>query len=245
MNVIWRGMIGAGMAGAMLAGLSGCQSAKHEPRDPKTMTTTSGHGDAPALATVQVTSSNNYNYVMTVRREAEGGQAFPSAKQMLDLGHGGGVGSVSRLNLEKGFVVVNGCFPTAPMPPGNPGTLLPRPWPVVTVAHAAVGAEGTKFSVYMETYTNGTNKNQYVFVHEGGPVRAWIYTPGTDPTQSTATVYSISYSPTAPQYLLISPDGSGGWMISVKALPTDPMDLSVERRYFNVCNAVQIVKPCP
>lgn len=200
MKTMQRVVVGATVCMLVLAGQSGCQSKPHGPGMPMI---SSGHGQSPVMPNVRMTSSDgSYDYLVTARREVDGSQAYPFGKQILDLGHGQAGGSSARLQLEKGFAVFGGCFPVAPaFKPDRDAGMLPRPWPVVAVVNAAIGAEGTKFSVYMETNANGTDKCQYVFKHSGGPVHAWTYAPGTDPMQATSQIVSIPRNETSPTYL--------------------------------------------
>lgn len=215
----------------------GCKSQPRVAARSSLAMTAPGYGTSPSLVDVRITSTDGlYDYLYTLRREIAQSEAYPFGAQLLDLGQGNGGGSKIRLQMEKGFVVVGGCFPVyAPIPDGASSLVLPRPWPVVASTNAAISAQGTKFSLYLETDSGGTVQNQYVFKHSGGPVEAWLYTPGTDPSQSTSTIVQIPASTPTAKYILVTYSGSA-WTMTLNDLPTNTAD--PVRKYFDACDAV-------
>jgi len=245
-TALWAGSLAMSMAAGVM--LSGCESApqtagKRESSAVALRASASSvagpFGTAPVLPKVRITCADgNYDYLYTLRTEIGGSKAEPKGSQGVDLGKGGVVPSAYRLNLERGFAVVGGCFPVSPFAVDkDTKDAPPRPWSPLTAVNAlASAAQGTRYSVYIETDSSKNPIAIYLFRHSGGVVHAWTFDAGTDP-QMPGSVMTMPAGAIPPKYILGQPDANGVWQIALKDLPPSG-DKGDVRKYFEACDAV-------
>jgi hypothetical protein len=245
-TALLAGSFGMSLAAALFLG--GCASSQRAQSAAENKTTAlratvvaaaGPYGTAPVLPKVRITCADgNYDYLYTLRNEVGGSKAEPRGSQGVDLGKGGMVPSAYRLNLERGFAVLGGCFPVAPpISDRDNKEVPPRPWsPFTALGTVGSAAQGTKYSIYIETDTNKTPIGIYLFRHSGGPVHGWTFAPGTDP-QMPGSSLVIPAGASPPKYILGQLNSKGEWELSLKDLPLSGDNGNV-RKYFDACDAV-------
>ncbi len=224
---------------AAIAG--GCESQQRSPasgiRTVGYAAPSNGYGLAPVLPKVRITCADGkYDYVYTARTEIDGSKADPKGSQFIDLGHNPGGPSAYRLNIDRGFVVLGGCFPVYVPPERESSTLPPKPWsPAIALGAIGTSAQGTRYSIYVETTTGGDESRVFVFRHGGGPVHAWTFAPGTDP--QAAGSYETIPNTGAAKYFVATKQSSGSWSSAIYELPAAGSS-EAARKYFDACDEV-------